>query len=386
MFYRVFIVVKSVKREVFRLFEFVNNNKKLISLRTMPVVKGTKVTKMPQADKKRTKKVSVAKADDANKVDSGSGDEADHCVDCGKMGFSQQQGLMCDGCGFWHHAMCEKVSDEVFNFLSKHDEEESILWYCKKCTITCKKMMAMMMKMYECQQQLVNKVDELSSVMNNKIDELSNMVNEKVSNNDMHSEPQKRVEDKVDELMNTVKSRQIDSHYVHDCVQDAVKLKLQEDQDEIEETKRRRCNVIVHGLKEESDDVGACMGPGANEDQVVQLLHEIGCDDVSVEDAVRLGKKQDDSNPESKPRPLKLVLASEGQKDKIFYRSKKLEREERPRTRQSVYSPGFDAETEGASATASSRTQTQTNQGEKNLIIVSGKIVTRRGQQERTCH
>jgi len=152
-----------------------------------------------------------------------------------------------------------------------------------------------------CQQQLEDKVDELSIVMNNKIDELSNMVNEKVSNNDMHSEPQKRVEDKVDELMNTV--QQIDSHYVHDCVQDAVKLKLQEDQEEIEKTKRRRCNVIVYELKEETHDVGAGMEPGANEDDVVQLLHEIGCDDVSVKDAVHLGKKKDDSNPESKPRP-----------------------------------------------------------------------------------
>jgi len=66
------------------------------------------------------------------------------------------------------------------------------------------------------------------------------------------------------------------------------------------------------------------MGPGANEDQVMQLLHEFGCDNVSVEDAVRLGKKQDESNPESKPRPLKLVLASEDQKDKILYRSKNL--------------------------------------------------------------
>ena len=88
--------------------------------------------------------------------------------------------------------------------------------------------------------------------------------------------------------------------------------------------KWRRCNVIIHGLKEESDDVGAGMGPGANEDQVMQLLHEFGCDNVSVEDAVRLGKKQDESNPESKPRPLKLVLASEDQKDKILYRSKNL--------------------------------------------------------------
>jgi len=288
----------------------------------MPTAKGAKTSQMSQADKKRTKKVYVAEADDACKADIGSGDEADHCVDCGKIVFPQQQGLMCDACEFWHHAVCEKVSDEVFNFLSKHDEEESIQWYCKKCIITCKKMMAMMMKMYECQQQLEFKVDELAGNMNKKIDDLTNTVKEKISNSDLDLEPQKRVEDKVDALMtslSTVKNQQIDSHYVHDCVQDAVKLKLQEDQEEeIAEIKRRRCNVIVHGLQEVTNDVDAGVGAGASEDQVVQLLHEIGCNDVSVEDAVRLGKKQDVSDSAPKPRPLKLVLASEDQKDKIL--------------------------------------------------------------------
>lgn len=107
----------------------------------MPTVKGAKMLKMSQTDKKWTKKVSVAEADDAHKIDAGSEDKADHCVDCGKMVSPQQQGLMCDDFGFWHHAVCEKVPDKIFNFLSKHDDEESIQWYCRKCTIACKKMM-----------------------------------------------------------------------------------------------------------------------------------------------------------------------------------------------------------------------------------------------------
>jgi len=350
----------------------------------MPVVKGAKMPKMSQADKKRTKKVCAAEADDAGKADMASGDEADHCVDCGKMVFPQQQGLMCDGCGFWHHAVCEKVSDEVFNFLSKHDEEESIQWYCRKCVITCKKMMAMMMKVYECQQQLEDKVDELAGTMNKKIDELTNTVNEKISNSDLDFEPQKRVEDKVDALMSTVKNQHIDSHYVHDCVQDAVKLKLQEDQEEIEEIKRRRCNVIVHGLQEVADDAGAGVGAGASEDQVVQLLHEIGCDDVSVEDAVRLGKKQDVSDSEPKPRPLKLVLASEDQKDKILYRSKNLRgKKDKGLDKVFIHQDLTPKQRERRRQLVTELKDRQAK-GEKNLIIVNGKIVIRRGQQERT--
>ena len=54
------------------------------------------------------------------------------------------------------------------------------------------------------------------------------------------------------------------------------------------------------------------------------MLHEIGCDGVTVSDAVRLGRKQDVSTPEYRPRPSKLVWASEDHKDKILHRSKNL--------------------------------------------------------------
>ena len=64
-------------------------------------------------------------------------------------------------------------------------------------------------------------------------------------------------------------------------------------------------------------------GSQAGRARATKLLHEIGCDDVSVEDAIRLGKKQDVSDSATKPRPLKLVLASEDQKDKILYTGQK---------------------------------------------------------------
>ena len=52
-------------------------------------------------------------------------------------------------------------------------------------------------------------------------------------------------------------------------------LKLQEDQEEIEEINRRRFSVVVHVVKEMTDDVGAGVGAGANKDQVVQLLRDV---------------------------------------------------------------------------------------------------------------
>ena len=37
---------------------------------------------------------------------------------------------------------CEKISDDVYDFLAKHEDVPSILWFCRKCTVTTKKMMS----------------------------------------------------------------------------------------------------------------------------------------------------------------------------------------------------------------------------------------------------
>jgi len=49
------------------------------------------------------------------------------CVDCGKNVLASQLGLKCDACGFWHHNKCEKVSDDIYDFLAKHEDVPSIL-------------------------------------------------------------------------------------------------------------------------------------------------------------------------------------------------------------------------------------------------------------------
>ena len=90
-----------------------------------------------------------------------------------------------------------------------------------------------------------------------------------------------------------------------------------EDKQEQDEINKRRCSVIIHGLAESFD--GEAGGrTEEDEEAIVNLLHEIGCDEVSVNDTVRLGRKPTDNS--ASPRPVLLTLASEGQKDKILSR------------------------------------------------------------------
>jgi len=89
----------------------------------------------------------------------------------------------------------------------------------------------------------------------------------------------------------------------------------------MKEIKKRKTSVIIHGFKE-PDESNAEERKKQDETELVALLREIGCDDVSVESYTRLGRKDD--NPGAKPRPVKLVVASENQKDKILCRAKHL--------------------------------------------------------------
>ena len=64
-----------------------------------------------------TKTVSIRDKDDKSVMCGG---------DCGKVVKKVQQGLKCYGCRTWFHAACGKCSDETYEFLNEHSEDQSI--------------------------------------------------------------------------------------------------------------------------------------------------------------------------------------------------------------------------------------------------------------------
>jgi hypothetical protein len=91
--------------------------------------------------------------------------------------------------------------------------------------------------------------------------------------------------------------------------------------DEQDEISKRKNSIIIHGLKESKGDSGDIRKMEDN-DCVMDLFHSIQCDTVSVNTCIRLGKLP--SGPNEPPRPLKLVLSSEEQKDKVLRCAKNL--------------------------------------------------------------
>ena len=79
--------------------------------------------------------------------------------------------------------------------------------------------------------------------------------------------------------------------------------------------------MISHGLKE-STGTAAEERKKEDEEELVNLLHAINCDEVSVQTAIRLGRKSGEHD--AKLRPVKLVVSSESQKEKVLTRAKNL--------------------------------------------------------------
>ena len=114
----------------------------------MTKTKGNKIIK--HDNKKQQKASSAARnAEVDKKSGTAAKNENCHCVNCGKLVLSTQAGLTCDACGFWHHADCEDISDEVYEFLCDHGDETTIAWYCKKCAAVNKKAITMMTSLYD---------------------------------------------------------------------------------------------------------------------------------------------------------------------------------------------------------------------------------------------
>ena len=363
----------------------------------MALTKGPKVTKSDKPKQRQRKDDEVVergiprsathqdgdggeRGSSAVKGNSG-GPDTDLCADCGKMVQTTHQGLQCNRCGFWHHTTCEKVADDVYQFLDSHNDP-SLLWNCRKCVATCKKMMAVMASMQEQQQRLEDKVTELTNTFNKKIDDMTKNIQTDMDNKVLEQRfagdvIQKSVEEKFEVIMDSMKQKMdLD---VPGAVGDAVSNRLREDQEEMDEIRKRRTNVIIYSLKESSDQSSE-KRVKEDEDLVQDLMHQINCDTVSAKAWIRLGKRHDD--PVASPRPLMLVLSSEDQKEMVLKNAKNLrDRKTNGWDRIFIHPDRTPRQREKRQHLVQQLKQRQAA-GENNLIIVNDRIVVRRSRSD----
>lgn len=262
------------------------------------------------------------------------------CCECGEAIDEDVKALQCEKCvaDTWKCASCLGLSDELYDELVA-SEKHGLHWFCTKCeesVLTTFPVMSdrlvtavdklsaktdsieqyLMQNITNLEQKLMDKITEVEEMFRGKAStEIAQVVEEKLKK--LEDRPSKFLEEKttvMDEKLERL-MKDLDS-----CSAERIQHTLQEDLAEVEETRCRKTNIIIHGLQEPtSDDQDE---HEQDENNVEHLLHELKCDDVSVTSIVRLGRRPVDED--SKPQPLKVVLASEDQKDKVLRVSKNL--------------------------------------------------------------
>ena len=114
----------------------------------------------------------------------------------------------------------------------------------------------------------------------------------------------------------------------------------------------------------------------------MNLLYEINCDDVSVNDTVRLGRKPIDNASSPRPVLLTLYIVSEGQKDKILLRSKNLKGNSNGFAKVFIQQDLTPKQREKRNQLVREMKLRRVN-GETSLIIVNDQIVTKRRPEKK---
>jgi hypothetical protein len=349
------------------------------------------------------------------------------CGGCRIKITSETRALQCDRCcgqEAWKCADCLCLSVETYEMLTSGSNNE-LKWFCGPCESELAlnkgnvlkdikdikdKMDEMMtglqrlieqteviskslygkadtMMMQDHQQHVTTKVDQLDLTVSRKLEELGvaiKVICDKTSNKQEDKDKDVKqmvvVEERVLKLVDAMEKKRADDHALLDCVQDAVNIKLQEDQEELDEIKRRRYSIIVHGLQEpkssESDK-----RKEEDEHRIEDLLHQINCDTVSIKDAIRLGRKPETA--EDKPRPLKVTIASEEQKEEVLRSAKNLKWKKSGGWNKVFIQQDLTPKQQVKRQKLVLEMKTRQANGEANLMIVSGKIVTRKQMQPR---
>jgi len=223
------------------------------------------------------------------------------------------------------------------------------------------------------------KVDYLTNKVEGMMDSVKTTVTTQVAVNEAqlidrineHDETfHKRIDDKVDEILKSIECNTEEMN--------SARSKIQEDKEEEEEIQKRKTSVIIHGL-DESADTSSDERQRYDNEALENLLHRLGSDTVSVNKIIRLGKRLETSDV--KPRPTKVVFASEEQKDAVLLKAKNVLKKREGASNGIFMHQDLTMKQRKRRQELVAELKHRQANGETNLIIANWKIVERRGAQ-----
>lgn len=313
-----------------------------------------------------------------------------HCVACrGEIG-DDIGALSCERCMVkWKCCACFGIRGTTYEELISETGRE-ISWYCGECRVgmsvggadkldQISQMIAEMTDRLSSMEEKLEKEDDedprigqLEGTVRNMEEKYLALV-EKFEKSTM--EVTTVLEKSREDVSAVLEKSKFDVAAVQGCVEGALKEQTRMEREEEEDKYRRRVNVIIHGMSEpKSPDVQKRKQEDA--DKLQLLLHKLSCDDVSVEEFVRLGAPP--TGEDKKSRSVRVTFSSEETRNRVLKRSKNLRNmEELEWTRVFIHQDFTPKERELRKELLKQLKHRKEN-GEKDLILVNNKIVSRK--------
>ena len=234
----------------------------------------------------------------------------------------------------------------------------------------------MTLQLAEIQEKLEAKVDCT------KVDTLEKIVHGLDARvNDGYKGVIQSVEKSTSHVATVVEKSKLDVSAVQGCVEEVLqvqRVQSLEEKHEEEEREKRKKNIIVYGLPEPT---AASSDDRRKEDteRAEELLHKVGCDDVSVKHIARLGPPT--TRPDDKPRPVKLGLTSTEERHKVLKNAKNLRAAPETLWKTVFIQQDFTPKEREARKVLVQQLKTRRTAGETDLILVNGKIVKKRNYE-----
>ena len=206
-----------------------------------------------------------------------------------------KDGVLCDLCDSWHHRMCVKMSVSKYKILSQQDDggrqQGVIQWICPGCHRGSSKIMALLRIVVTKQDKMA---ENLSTVEGN-VSTLSTRVDECDTN---LAEVQESLS-KIEEF-----------GYDNDLTQSRIIM-------ELEQREKRRFNLIIYNLPEKQRENAK---DRHDEDMrtLKECINEKNEQHVAFQSSTRLGEVPENGHP----RPLRVTVDSEADKELLLKKAK----------------------------------------------------------------
>ena len=251
----------------------------------MPKQKGKTRAKKSAPYSKSTK----SNEEDAPR-DPENGQDDEEILKCDKCKATVEGMIQCESCLLWHGCSCENFPFETVEVMKVC---KTLHWYCEPCNSTA-----------NTQNQPVTGYEIANTIINGITEPLKNVIESLV----------KPITESLELLRGSLRPVQAGASMDIDATSDEVRYSTPKDTttqviNEYVDRERRKCNVVIHGMSEES--------PSQDREGVSSLLEsEFGVPKLSITSVTRLGKSSAD-----KTRLLLVTLDQEHHKHAIMKKS-----------------------------------------------------------------